>query len=135
MRWKILTGLVLSGACAGPGAQQGQSQAVSSIVREFSIEPGKFAELNMNMTAGAEAVADFEVKGGKVAWDIHSHPNQDQVVIHDKGTAGQGQIAFRCPGKGLYSFLWKNEGVDVVTLRVSVSLQGDVQIHSWHPKR
>lgn len=55
-------------------------------------------------------------------------------MIHDKGAAGQGQIVFRCPGKGLYSFLWKNEGSEPLTLRVSVILQGDIQIHSWHPE-
>lgn len=76
MRWEILIVLVLSGACAGPGAQQGQPHAASPVVREFRIEPSKFAELNMNMTAGAEAVADFEVKGGEVAWDIHSTPTR-----------------------------------------------------------
>jgi len=105
------------------------------LEKKFFIPAGKFAEVNVQMSAGEEATADYIVEeGGTIEWNVHSHPTAKDTVVHDEGEGPKGGMTFRAPSDGAYSFLWENKkGKRSVMVRVKLSLSGSARVTSWVP--
>jgi len=99
---------------------------------KWTVEPGKFAEVNVELDVGAKMIAAFATDGADVAWNFHSHPG-DKPMIHAKGNAKEGSPEFVAPSAGLYSVLWKNESKKPVELTVELLIAGQGKVHSTHP--
>src|SRR5262245_22350722 len=61
---------------AGEGGGGGGGVGTQSLDKQFYVPAGKFAEVNVQMSAGDEATADYVVDGGSVEWNVHSHPHK-----------------------------------------------------------
>ena len=96
------------------------------------LEPGKFAEINLEMAAGSATDVTFEAAGGPLEWNVHSHDG-DKVAIHAEGSAVDGKVRFAAPRAGLYSYLWKNSGSTSVRLTARLAAEGTVRVQSIHP--
>ena len=102
------------------------------VARNFAIDPGNFAEVNLDLQKGGDITAAFQ-GDGPVAWNVHSHP-EGGVAIHQEGVDASGQIEFEAPSTGGYSVLWTNNGDQVVNLIVSLEIKPGGQIVSWVPE-
>ncbi len=102
----------------------------SSVRREFQIAPWGFVEVNLEMQSGSRAVAEYE-SADPVEWNVHSHPNEWTVVVHDTGRSANGQISFWCESDNTYSFLWENRSGETVRLDVDLTLRDQVVVDSW----
>lgn len=96
------------------------------------LEPGKFAEINFEMAAGATTEVAFQATGGPLEWNVHSHDG-GKVAIHAEGTGADGTVRFVAPSAGPYSYLWKNSGSTTVQLTARLASQGAVRVQSIHP--
>jgi hypothetical protein len=124
------------GCCGGHAegdASCGASKASEGAAEDlqWTVEPGEFAEINVELGSGATMRAAFRSEGGDLRWNVHSHVD-DAAVIHDQGETGAGNLSFTAPTAGLYSFLWMNPGSGPVSLQVELDLQGDARVHSKH---
>jgi len=99
---------------------------------EWMVEPGRFAEINVELADGATMTAAYEADG-IVAWNVHSHPD-DKPKIHAEGDAAKGTQAFAADKGGLYSYIWVNKGKQAVKLTVDLSFEGTGRVHSTHPE-
>lgn len=99
---------------------------------QWTIEPGKFAEINVELGAGAKMSASFRSEAA-VAWNIHSHEG-DKPTIHAEGDDAEGAPAFAAEKGGLYSYLWVNEGKKAAKLDVELRIEGTGRVHSTHPE-
>lgn len=118
----------------GDGACGGAREPVPSVqpLGEVTLEPGKFAEINLEMGEGAAIEVHYDGAGGSLEWNVHSHKG-DEVVVHNEGTGTEGSVKFAAPHPGLYSYLWKNVGSTPVRLTTRLTPSGSVRIHSAHP--
>jgi hypothetical protein len=116
------------GACGGAS----ESAGPASPLEDVAVEPGKIAEINLEMSKGAIAEIEFVGVGGPLEWNVHSHDG-DNVVIHAEGTGADGKVKFAAPRAGGFSYLWKNAGATVVRLTTRLSSTGTVRVHSVHP--
>lgn len=118
----------------GDGACGGAREAYQSAqpLGEVTLEPGKFAEINLEIGEGGTTEVTYAGAGGPLEWNIHSHDG-DNVVIHSEGTGTEGTLKFAAPRAGLYSYLWKNAGSAPVRLTTRFTSNGTVRIHSVHP--
>ena len=96
------------------------------------LAPGEFAEVNLEMAAGAATDAAFRATGGALEWNVHSHDG-DEVATHAEGAGADGTVRFMAPRAGGYSYLWKNSGSAPVRLTVRLASQGAVHVRSIHP--
>jgi hypothetical protein len=99
---------------------------------EWTVAPGKFAEINVELGDGAKMSASFE-SDSTVAWNVHSHPG-DKPTIHAEGEDRKGAPAFTAEKGGLYSYLWFNKGKQAVKLVVELTIEGTGRVHSTHPE-
>lgn len=121
------------GACGGRVSVPTKPDTPTPLpLDDVVIEPGKFAEINFDMSVGSATDVTFHAAGGPVEWNVHSHDG-DKVAIHAEGTGADGQVRFAAPGAGLFSYLWKNTGSTPVRLTARLSSQGAVRVHSIHP--
>lgn len=122
------------GACrsAAPTPETGPALAPVPL-DEVTVEPGGFAEINLEMATGAVSEAAFEATG-PLEWNVHSHAG-DRVTIHAEGVGTAGDLRFAAPVAGPFSYLWKNAGEAPVRLTVRLGAQGSVRVHSVHPAR
>jgi hypothetical protein len=98
---------------------------------EWTIAPGKFAEINVELGEGAEMSASFQ-SDAVLSWNVHSHVG-NEATIHAKGSDAEGAPAFAAETSGLYSFLWVNETVQPVKVTVDLRISGTGRVHSTHP--
>lgn len=123
------------GSCGGatPDASEADAGAPTPTpLEDVVLEPGKFAEINLEMAAGSATDVTFQAAGGPLEWNVHTHDG-DKVAIHAEGTAADGKVRFAAPRAGLYSYLWKNSGSTPVRLTARLATQGTVRVHSIHP--
>jgi hypothetical protein len=76
-------------ACgAGPrtSADDESKPAPQDIFPAVVIEPGKFAESDLEMAKGAAVTVEFVSTGAPVAWNVHSHVGE-QAVVHAEGSS------------------------------------------------
>jgi hypothetical protein len=102
------------------------------VARNFVLPPGSFAEANLDMRDGTEAIAAFSADGD-LEWNVHSHP-AGGLAVHQEGVAMSGEIRFRADTAGQYSYLWTNRSQRELSLVVSIQLPGGAGIDSWHPE-
>ena len=121
------------GACRGAasGSEETRS-ATPTPLDDVVIEPGKFAEINLEMAEGSATDIAFQAAGGPLKWNVHSHDG-DKVVIHAEGVGAEGSVRFVAPRAGPYSYLWKNVGTTSVRLTARLTAQGMVRVHSVLP--
>lgn len=125
------------GACGGggDGASADTSESAKASPTPLSdvvVAPGKFAEINLEMTEGSTAVISFQAAGGSLEWNVHSHDG-DKVVTHAEGAGEAGELRFAAPRAGPFSYLWKNIGAAPVRLTARLTAEGSVRVHSVHP--
>jgi hypothetical protein len=125
-----LVALLVCAACPPKtgGTPKGRSEHV--FRHEWTLRPGKSAEINLHFGAGAGAEAKYK-STDIVQWNVHSHPEKE-VVTHEQGEGTYGTITFRAPAAGIYSFMWTNDNSSPVTL--SVELTGGVRLDSYQPR-
>jgi hypothetical protein len=112
----------------GGGTAKGRSD--HTFRHEWTLRPGKAAEVNLHFGAGASAEAHYKASD-IVQWNVHSHPGKE-VVTHEQGEGTYGTIPFRAPSEGVYSFMWQNDNSSAVTLTVEIS--GGVRLESYQPR-
>lgn len=115
------------GKCGAPQAassatQPSQAGARVNITKSETIAPGKAVEVNVSFPAASHVTGKFK-SSAPVAWNVHSHP-AGGMVEHQKGTSAAGDILFSPQSPGVYSFMWKNEGTEPVTIDVTLSGDG-----------
>jgi hypothetical protein len=114
------------------GADKGAATASATATAwTWTVAPGTFAEVNVELGAGAKMVATFTA-AGEVAWNVHSHPD-DEPLIHAEGRSKAGTQSFTADAAGTYSFLWMNDGKTAVDLSVELRIDGEGKVHSTHP--
>jgi hypothetical protein len=135
--WLLLV-LATPPACKPGGKQAAGAPAMNpnAFEKKFFVPKGLFAEVNLQMPAGSEALADYVVEdGGSIEWNVHSHKNEE-TVVHDEGDGAKGNLAFRAPEDGVYSYLWENKkGKRPVVLKVKLTLSGGARVHSVTPEK
>lgn len=120
------------GACGATAPGAPAHDAAHAIFDDVLIEPGKFAEINLEMPEGSSTEVEFHATGGPLEWNVHSHEG-DNAVIHAEGAAVEGKVRFAAPRAGLFSYLWKNAGAAPVRLTARLATNGGVRVHSLHP--
>ena len=120
------------GACgsAAPDTADAGS-ATPTPLEDVVLAAGGFAEIDLEMAAGAATEVTFQATGA-LAWNVHSHDG-DAVEIHAEGTGATGKLRFAAPSAGLYSYMWKNTGDATVRLTAHLAAQGTVRVRSIHP--
>lgn len=125
------------GACGAesrPSAGEASKPVPQDVFTAIVIEPGKFAEINLEMAKGAAVTVEFISSGAPVAWNVHSHVG-DQAVIHAEGSSASDTIRFVAERDGAFSYLWQNKGTGPMTLDVKLRAEGPVRLHSTHPAK
>jgi hypothetical protein len=118
---------------AGATADAAAAAAPAEAQRfEWTVEPGKFAEINVELEDGAKMTASYDADGAPVAWNVHSHPG-DKPTIHAEGSDAKGTQSFAPDKGGLYSYLGINKGKQPVKLTVELRIEGAGRVHSTHP--
>lgn len=116
---------------AAESAETGKEAVVAPQRFEWTVEPGKFAEINVELSDGAKMTASYEADG-TVAWNVHSHVG-DKATIHAEGKDAKGSQALAPDKGGLYSYLWVNKGKQAVKITVELRIEGTGRVHSTHP--
>jgi hypothetical protein len=116
-------------ACRGGHAA---APAAAVTTRQFTVAPGEFAELNLQLPAAATVEVGFTASA-PVAWNIHSHP-AGEVVIHREGIAAEADVPFTADTAGGYSYLWENKNAEPLDLEIRVRLPDGSTVDSWHPE-
>ncbi|MCA1814214.1 MAG: hypothetical protein LC624_09735 [Halobacteriales archaeon] len=100
---------------AAPQDEAGQAGGTSQ-----RIDPGKFAEVNLQLAANESFSWSFRTEPATpIHWDIHAHPG-DQVITYAQGDDAQRSGNFSAPSAGIYSLLLENSNPDAVTVTYSV---------------
>lgn len=122
------------GSCGGAASDVSEADAAGPTptpLEDVVLEPGKFAEINLEMPEGSSTEVEFHATG-VLEWNVHSHDG-DNVVIHSEGAAAEGKVRFAAARAGLFSYLWKNAGTSPVRLTARLTANGAVRVHSLHP--
>ena len=92
---------------------------------EFTLAPGKAAEVKFTMSEGATAAYRWSAEGGRMNFDLHAHAG-DKSHTYEKGrgkTEGEGSIV--APFAGEHGWFWRNRDKSDVTVKLQV--RGDYQ--------
>jgi hypothetical protein len=96
-----------------------------------------WAEVDLRMAAGAEAVAEVTAEGGEVSWNLHSHPNETSpatFIVLAQGAATHATVPCVPDSPGVYSYLFGNEAnAGPVRLRIELRLKGDARLDAVKP--
>jgi hypothetical protein len=135
--------LALLAAGAGVGAPVlAQAPAVApdaprTMSFSWTLYPKMWAEVDLRLVAGAEAVAEVTTDGGEVTWNLHAHPIPDSpatFVVLSRGAAGQASVRCAPEASGFYSYLFENDRAPgPVRLRVELRLRGDARLEAVKP--
>ena len=146
----ILVALAAGGASAtmGPGLTGitapalAQTPAVApdaprTMAFSWTLYPKMWAEVDLRLVAGAEAVAEVTAEGGEVTWNLHSHPNPEApatFVVLGQGAASQASVRCAPETSGFYSYLFENDrAAGPVRLRVELRLRGEARLVAVKP--
>jgi hypothetical protein len=146
--WWILATLVmiagpaaLGGTAAQPGPVLAQAPAPPDTPRtmllSWTLYPSMWAEVDLKLGSGAEAVAEVTAEGGEVSWNLHLHPVEAEpatVVTLAQGVSARATVRCRPDASGRYSFLFASDGnPGPVRLRVELTLRGDARLEAIRP--
>jgi hypothetical protein len=103
----------------------------------WTLYPKMWAELDLRLVAGAEAVAEVTAEGGEVTWNLHAHPVETSpatFVVLSQGVAGQASVRCAPEVPGFYSYLFENDlAAGPVRLRIELTLRGDARLQAVRP--
>lgn len=103
----------------------------------WTLYPKMWAEIDLRLGAGAEAVADVAVEGGEVNWNLHVHPVEASpatFVTLAQGVAVRATVRCASDTDGRYSYLFGNDGnAGPVRLRIELRLTGDARLEAVKP--
>ena len=88
----------------------------------FTLEPGEFTEIKLQMMEGDEAQYAWVAEGGRINFDLHAHGGGESHT-YEKGrgkTGGEGGIV--APFAGEHGWFWRNRDSSAVT--VTLQLKG-----------
>lgn len=128
------------GSGGGPVLAQtpaGTPDASRSMVFSWTLYPGMWAEIDIRLAAGAEAVAEVTAEGGEVSWNLHAHPVEASpatFVILAQGAAARATVRCAPDTSGVYSYLLGNDRSPVpVRLRIELKLSGNARLEAVKP--
>jgi hypothetical protein len=139
--------VVPSEAAAGATGQpdlllaQAETPASPGVPRvmafSWTLYPRMWAEIDLRLAAGAEAVAEVIAEGGVVRWNLHVHPSDTApaaFVTLAQGVTASETIRCAPEGSGRYSYLFENDGnAGPLRLRVQLRLTGDAHLDAVKP--
>ncbi|MEM8947918.1 MAG: transmembrane anchor protein [Pseudomonadota bacterium] len=88
----------------------------------FTLPPGEYTEVKLDMEAGDTAEYAWTADGGRINFDLHAHGN-GQSVDYEKGrgkTSGDG--SFEAPFAGEHGWFWRNR--DKADVTITLQLKG-----------
>jgi hypothetical protein len=111
--------------------------APRTMAFSWTLYPKMWAELDLRLAAGADAVAEVTAEGGEITWNVHAHPNPESpatFVVLSHGVAGQASVPIVPGTPGFYSYLFENDkGAGPVRLRIDLRLRGDGRLEAVKP--
>jgi hypothetical protein len=103
----------------------------------WTLYPRMWAEVDLRLAAGAEAVAEVTAEGGEVSWNLHAHPADappTAFVTLARGVAARATVRCAPDAPGLYSYLFGNDGsAGPVRLRLELRLTGEGRLEAVKP--
>ena len=100
-------------------------------------DPRMWAELDLRLAAGAEAVAEITAEGGDVSWNLHSHPPEappTAFVMLAQGVASRATVRCAPDAPGQYSYLFGNDrNAGPVRVRIELTLTGEGRLEAVKP--
>jgi hypothetical protein len=150
-RVSVLAALaVIGGPSAGAGASgppapmvaQASVPAASPDVPRvmaftWTLYPRMWAEIDLRLVAGAEAVAEIAAEGGEVSWNLHVHPVEASpatFVTLAQGMAARATVRCAPDADGRYSYLFGNDGnAGPVRLHIELRLRGGARLEAVKP--
>lgn len=103
----------------------------------WTLYPKMWAELDLRLSTGAEAVADITAEGGEVSWNIHTHPPDaapSTFTVLAQGVDARATVRCMPSAAGFYSYLFaNNRGQGPVRLRIELRLTGDARLEAVRP--
>ena len=111
--------------------------APRTMAFSWTLYPKMWAELDLRLAVGAEAVAEVTVEGGDVTWNLHAHPNPESpatFVVLSQGVAGKASVRCAPETPGFFSYLFENDrAAGPVRLRIELTLRGDARLDGVKP--
>jgi hypothetical protein len=86
----------------------------------FTLPPGEYTEVKLDMEAGDTAEYAWTAEGGRINFDLHAHGG-GQSVDYEKGrgkTSGDG--SFEAPFAGEHGWFWRNRDSADVTITLQI---------------
>jgi hypothetical protein len=118
-------------------AATGVDGAPRTLAFSWTLYPRMWAEIDLRLAVGAEAVAEVTAEGGEVSWNVHLHPLESDatvLVTLAQGVAGRATVRCAPESDGRYSYLFANEGsAGPVRLRIELTLTGDARLTGVRP--
>jgi hypothetical protein len=155
VRWLILASVLAApGAITGATSVAGRADPAASVVAQgpavapegpramiftWTLYPKMWAEIDLRLAAGAEAVAEVTAQGGEVSWNLHVHPVEAPpatFVTLGQGVASRATLRYAPEVDGRYSYLFGNDGnaaAGPVRLRIELRLSGDARLEGVKP--
>jgi len=103
----------------------------------WTLYPKMWAEVDLRLAAGAEAVAEVRTEGGEITWNLHAHPIPESpatFVLLSQGAAGQASVRCAPESPGFYSYLFEaDRTAGPVRLRIELTLRGDARLEAVKP--
>lgn len=120
----VLLLVPLTGCTGGPSTVVDQT---------FDLEPGQFAEANLQMTQGDTIEIRFATDGPAMAWDLHRHGEDQDVEILQEGNASEATLTYTADQDGVVSAFWQPE--QQVPIRLEVTITGQAEVVSLVPRQ
>jgi hypothetical protein len=103
----------------------------------WTLYPRMWAEVDLRLAAGAQAVAEVAADGGEVSWNLHAHPTHQpptDFVVLAQGVASRATVRCAPDAPGLYSFLFSNDrNAGPVRIRIELRLTGEGRVETVKP--
>jgi hypothetical protein len=113
------------------------ADAPRTMLFSWTLYPSMWAEVDLRLGPGAEAVAEISVEGGAVSWNLHLHPVETEpatVVSLAQGVSARETVRCAPDAFGRYSYLFASDGSPgPVRLRVELTLRGDARLEAIRP--
>jgi hypothetical protein len=137
----VLAASLLAAPASGgaPVAPSAASSPADPRVMSFSwtLHPRMWAEVDLRMEAGAEAIAEVSVEGGEVSWNLHRHPSEfapETFVTLERGVGRRASVRCAAAEAGWYSYLVGNDaGTGPVRVHIELRLSGEARLRAVKP--
>jgi hypothetical protein len=103
----------------------------------WTLYPRMWAELDLRLAEGAEAVAEVVAEGGEVSWNLHLHPPDappTAFVMLAQGAGSRATVRCAPDAPGQYSYLFGNDrNAGPVRIRIELTLTGEGRLEAIKP--